>query len=147
MLNNTQAKLEKQDATRQLEIKLYRLLEPLLRSMNEQADRRVVKTLLGLVMAILMHRHRNHGLLMSELGGYLLGAERCRAGSKRIGEKSPYDRDWLYWGARLSRTPIYPKQKTTLLKRQQGKCPHCGLRFIDGNVCKRHICRSASLQW
>ena len=74
MLNNTQAKLEKQDATRQLEIKLYRLLEPLLRSMNEQADRRVVKTLLGLVMAILMHRHRNHGLLMSETENHLAEA-------------------------------------------------------------------------
>ena len=37
-----------------------------------------------LVMAILMHRHRNHGLLLSELGGYLLGPERCCAGTKRI---------------------------------------------------------------
>lgn len=84
MLNNTQAKLEKQDATGLLERKLVRLIEPLLRSMNEQTDRRLVKTLLGLVMAILMHRHRNHGLLLSELGGYLLGPERCRAGTKRI---------------------------------------------------------------
>jgi hypothetical protein len=38
----------------------------------------------GLVMAIIMHRHRNHGLLLSELGGYLLGPERCCAGTKRI---------------------------------------------------------------
>jgi RNA-directed DNA polymerase len=57
---------------------------------------------------------------------------------KVFGEKSPYDGDWLYWGARLSRTPVYPKKKTTLLKRQQGKCPHCGLRFMDGNVLEIH---------
>jgi hypothetical protein len=43
-----------------------------------------VKTFLGLVMAIVMHRHRNYGLLLSELGGYLLGAEHCQAGTKRI---------------------------------------------------------------
>jgi hypothetical protein len=44
----------------------------------------LVKTFLGLVMAILMHRHRNHGLLLSELGGYLLEPEQCQAGTKRI---------------------------------------------------------------
>jgi hypothetical protein len=44
----------------------------------------LVRTFLGLVMAILLHRHRNHGLLLSELGGYLLGAEYARAGTKRI---------------------------------------------------------------
>ena len=58
--------------------------------------------------------------------------------AKVIGEKSPYDGDWLYWGARLGKSPMYPKRKTTLLKRQQGKCHHCGLRFIDGNVLEVH---------
>jgi hypothetical protein len=36
------------------------------------------------VLAILLHRHRNNGLLLSELGGYLLGPEQCQAGTKRI---------------------------------------------------------------
>jgi hypothetical protein len=35
-------------------------------------DRRLVMTFLGLVMSIMEHRHRNNGLLLSELGGYLL---------------------------------------------------------------------------
>jgi hypothetical protein len=52
--------------------------------LNEKIDRRLVSTFFGLVMAILMNRHRNHGLLLSELGGYLLGPERCCAGTKRI---------------------------------------------------------------
>jgi hypothetical protein len=47
-------------------------------------DRRLVKTFLGLVMSIIQHRHRNNGLLLSELGGYLLGSESCCAGTKRI---------------------------------------------------------------
>jgi hypothetical protein len=35
-------------------------------------------------MAIMVHRHRNHGLLLSELGAFLLGPEKCTAGTKRI---------------------------------------------------------------
>jgi hypothetical protein len=47
-------------------------------------DRRLVQTLLDLLPVIVMHRHRNHGLLLSELGGFLLGAEHAPAGTKRI---------------------------------------------------------------
>ena len=36
------------------------------------------------MLAIVIHRHRNNGLLLSELGGYLLGTEHCQAGTKRI---------------------------------------------------------------
>jgi hypothetical protein len=47
-------------------------------------DRRLVKTFLDLVMVILIHRHRNNGLLLSELGDELLGGEHGPAGVKRI---------------------------------------------------------------
>jgi RNA-directed DNA polymerase len=52
--------------------------------------------------------------------------------------KSIFDGDWLYWGTRLSKTPMYPKRKTNLLRRQRSTCPHCGLRFFDGNVLEVH---------
>jgi hypothetical protein len=67
-----------------LEHHFYGFLGDLLWGLNEKIDRRLVSTFFGLVMAILMHRHRNHGLLLRELGGYLLGPERCCAGTKRI---------------------------------------------------------------
>jgi len=73
---------EKQRRSRQLESQLVTLLWPLLSKLNEQMDRRLVSTFLGVVMAIVMHRHRNQGLLLSDLGGYLLGAEQCCAGIK-----------------------------------------------------------------
>ena len=63
---------------------MVKLLWSVLASLNQKLDRRLVSTFLGLVMAIIMHWHRNNGLLLSELGGYLLGAEQCRAGTKRI---------------------------------------------------------------
>ena len=62
----------------------YRFVRPLLRQLSEKLDRRLVQTLLDLMMVIVMHRHRNHGLLLSELGGYLLGEAHAPAGAKRI---------------------------------------------------------------
>jgi hypothetical protein len=84
MFNNKRKVEEKQERSKELEQRLVKMLWPVLRKMQQRVDRRLVKTFLGLVLAILMHRHRNHGLLLSELGGYLLGSEQCQAGTKRI---------------------------------------------------------------
>lgn len=93
MLKDKRREEEKQEYSRQIEIKLVEMLWPLLNVLNEQMDRRLVSTLLGLVMAIVMHRHRNDGLLLSQLGGYLLGAEHGCAGTKRIGHMI-YSEKW-----------------------------------------------------
>lgn len=84
MFKDKRKEAEKQEKSKQLERRLVDKLRPLLSKLNEKLDRRLVKTLLGLVMAIVIHRHRNNGLLLSELGSYLLGAERNCAGTKRI---------------------------------------------------------------
>ena len=47
-------------------------------------DRRLVHTFLDLLPVIVMHGHRSEGLLLSELGGFLLGAEYASAGTKWI---------------------------------------------------------------
>lgn len=77
MLNDTKKAKEKQALSREAEQKLVRFLSPLLHNLNTQLDRRLVKNFMGLVMAIMQHRHRNHGLLLRELGGFLLGSEHC----------------------------------------------------------------------
>jgi hypothetical protein len=84
MIKHTQSQLEKQAKSQRMERELFRFLKPLLSELNQGMDRRLVSTFFGLVMAILLHRHRNNGLLLSELGSYLLGPERCRAGARRI---------------------------------------------------------------
>ncbi len=84
MLKDKRKEAEKQEKSRQVESQLVKRLWPVLVKLNETLDRRLVKTFLGLVIAIILHRHRNNGLLLSELGGYLLGAEHARAGTKRI---------------------------------------------------------------
>ena len=84
MLKDTRGEGERQERSRALEQELVKMVWPVLVDLKQQVDRRLVKTLLGLVMVLVMHRHRNHGLVLSELGGYLLDAEQGPAGTKRI---------------------------------------------------------------
>ena len=84
MIKDKRKETEKQERVRDLEEQLVKMLWPMLVRLKQRLDRRLVKTFLGLVMVILVHRHRTQGLLLSELGGYLLGAEQSRAGTKRI---------------------------------------------------------------
>jgi len=78
------SKAEKRQVSRELETRCWRFLQPLLEELHKRLDRRLVKTVLDLVLVIVMHRHRNNGLLMSELGEHLLGSDRGPAGVKRI---------------------------------------------------------------
>lgn len=50
------------------------------------------------------------------------------------GNASPYDGNSLYWSTRMGRNPDMSKRTATLLKRQKGKCTHCGLNFKYGDI-------------
>lgn len=54
------------------------------------------------------------------------------------GDKSPYNGDWVYWGERLQRDPTKPQRVLRLLKRQQGRCEVCGLRFTTEDKLEVH---------
>ena len=43
-----------------------------------------------------------------------------------------------YWAARLGRSPDLSPRKASLLKRQQGKCWHCGLYFSAEDIMELH---------
>src|SRR5204862_6999095 len=45
------------------------------------------------------------------------------------GDKSPFDGDWKYWTSRQAYYPGISPWLALLLKRQQGKCAHCGMLF------------------
>lgn len=83
-MNKSTSKREKKQDSRILENRCWEYLKPFLVELHQQVDRRLVKTLLDLVLVILMHRNRNQGLLLSELGDQLMGGERGPAGVKRI---------------------------------------------------------------
>jgi hypothetical protein len=83
-MNKDTSPWEKAQEGREVENRCWEYLKPLLEELHKKVDRRLVKTLLDLVLVILMHRNRNSGFLLSELGDQLLGGERGPAGVKRI---------------------------------------------------------------
>ena len=63
---------------------LIQFLQPIAEHLAAKLDIRLVQTALDLVQVILTHRHRALGLLLTELGGYLLSPAQAPAGAKRI---------------------------------------------------------------
>jgi hypothetical protein len=68
----------------QLREQFLTFLSPLLHRLDAQLDRRLVRTFAATIAAILMWRNRQHGLLLSELGAYLLSPQQAPAGTKRL---------------------------------------------------------------
>ncbi|WP_445300455.1 group II intron reverse transcriptase/maturase [Microcoleus sp. BROC3] len=50
------------------------------------------------------------------------------------GNSTPYDGNWIYWSKRRGEYPETPKRVATLLKKQKGKCTHCGLYFTPTDI-------------
>lgn len=63
---------------------LVEFVGPLLEELDKRLDKRLVRTFVGLMQAIIRHRNRPLGLLLSELGGCLLSPAQAPAGTKRI---------------------------------------------------------------
>ena len=56
------------------------------------------------------------------------------------GDASPYDGNLVYWSKRMGKHPEMPVRTASLLKKQKGKCTHCGLWFNEEDVIERdHI--------
>ena len=53
--------------------------------------------------------------------------------TKVKGIASPMDGNLIYWSSRMGKHPEFPRSKAFLLKRQKGKCNHCGLYFKEGD--------------
>src|SRR5512138_3859660 len=87
MLKDTLTAAEKQESlekSKEVKELCVGFLTPLLRKLDAQLDHRLLNTLLDLVQMLVIHRHRNHGMVLSELGGELLGANHAPGGVKRI---------------------------------------------------------------
>jgi hypothetical protein len=67
-----------------LQERLQHFLGPLLLELDEQIDRRLVRTFAATVQAIVQLRNCASGLLLTELGSLLLSPEHAPAGTKRL---------------------------------------------------------------
>lgn len=70
--------------SQQLAQELETFLWPLLIGLDRLIDKRLVRTLLKTVAGILEFRQRASGLLLSELGAYILSPAQAAAGTKRL---------------------------------------------------------------
>ena len=68
----------------QLRQRLHTFLAPLLQALDAQIDARLVRTFAATLEVLLRFRHRQYGLLLSELGAFLLSPDRAPAGTKRL---------------------------------------------------------------
>ena len=59
-------------------------LQPLLQTLDHQIDKRLVRTFFDVFVSILRFRNRAFGLVLSELGAYVLNPEHAPAGTKRV---------------------------------------------------------------
>lgn len=75
---------ENQDKSQALATKLENFIRPLLSELDSRIDKRLVRTFLLTLQAILTFRHGRNGLLLSELGGYILSPAQAPAGTKRL---------------------------------------------------------------
>lgn len=57
---------------------------------------------------------------------------------KVIGERSPYDGDWVYWASRMGSNPLITDRVAKLLKKQGGKCQLCGRAFKTDDLMEIH---------
>lgn len=69
---------------RALDEELTRFLAPLIEWFDTLVDKRLVRTLVASIVALLEWRNRAHGLLLSELGAYICDPAHAPAGTKRL---------------------------------------------------------------
>jgi hypothetical protein len=85
--------------------KLREFAGPLLVEMDKYLDKRLVRTFLKTLEAVITFRHSVYGLLLSELGGYILSAEHAPAGTKRLSNLLRSNK----WTARLIEDFLWSK--------------------------------------
>lgn len=69
---------------RALDAELAQFLAPLVEWLDTLLDKRLVRTLVASIIALLEWRNRAHGLLLSELGAYICDPAHAPAGTKRL---------------------------------------------------------------
>ena len=84
--------LEGEQLADQLAQRCFTFLCPLLRQLDAQLDRRLVRTAANTVTAVVRHRNRPQALLLSELGAHLAGPQHAPAGTKRLANLLHSDR-------------------------------------------------------
>lgn len=122
---------ESSEVSQELASALSKLLAPLLATLDAQLDVRLVRTFLATIAVIIQFRKRAQGLLLSELGAYLLSPQHAPAGTKRISNLLRSSK----WGSVLIEQFLWQRANARLeqLEQQQTQA----LCIWDGSVVEK----------
>lgn len=110
-----------------------RFLAPLLEAVDARADSRLVRTLAASVPALIRQRDPAHALLLSELGGVLLGPRQAPAGTKRLSNLLHSPR----WSADLL-DQFHVQQAQQIAEQEAARVPERrALCILDGSVLEK----------
>ncbi len=110
---------------------LLQFLAPLLFELDARLDKRLVRTFVQSIEAILAFRDRINGLLLSELGGYLDQMGSAAAGTKRLSRLLHA----FHWSATLIERFLW--QHAEQILREWQKLGQDGLVLWDGSVLEK----------
>jgi hypothetical protein len=108
-------------------------LQPFLVQLDTRLDVRLVRTLAATVTALLRHRNRPLGLLLSELGAYLSGPTHAPAGTKRLANLLHSPR----WTASLSTEYLLTQGRAELDAEAAAVPEGRVLCILDGSVLEK----------
>jgi hypothetical protein len=110
---------------------LASLLTPLLLSLDQLIDARLVRTFLRTIAVIITFRNRGQGLLLTELGAFLTSPQHAPAGTKRLSNLLRCCK----WGARIIEAFLWERADQQLENlEQQGEQALC---IWDGSVLEK----------
>ncbi len=108
-------------------------LAPLVAAVDARADRRLAHTLAAVVPLLIQQRDRAHALLLSELGGALLGPRHAPAGTKRLANLLHSPR----WSAALI-DQFHRQQAAAVVQQEAERVPEGkALCILDGSVLEK----------
>src|SRR4030042_4976157 len=81
---NLEGKQASAQVAREVGERLEGFVRPLLVELDRHLDKRLVRTFLTVLQVVAGVRNRSQGLLLSELGAYILSGDRAPAGTKRL---------------------------------------------------------------
>jgi hypothetical protein len=125
------AKQETQQASNAVLERLKEFVAPLVAELDEQVDKRLVRTFVKTLQAIVTFRHSSQGLLLSELGSYITSPDQAPAGTKRLSNllRSPQ------WSAEVIERFLWERAKSRL--GQLREAGEDGLLIWDDSILEK----------
>ena len=125
------ANRETKQASRAVLEQLRGFVAPLVGELDEQVDKRLVRTFVKTLQTIVTFRHGQQGLLLSELGAYITSPSQAPAGTKRLSNLLRSRK----WGADIIERFLWGQAEARLAKLKESN--EDGLLIWDDSILEK----------